>query len=93
MFFLQAGHSNNDPKIVASYFLSCVSHLEHTAKVLRTDCGTENGIVAGIQAWLHSSSSAHIYGKSTANQRIEALWSKFRSRILPWIHFFTNNDI
>lgn len=37
------------------------------------------------------SSSAHLYGRSTANQRIEALWSIVKpSVITDWSEFFTS---
>lgn len=55
---------------------------------LRSDCGTENTVCAGIMCFIYQDTNAHLYGKSTANQRIEALWSKMRSTILPWIDFF-----
>ncbi|TWW62510.1 hypothetical protein D4764_04G0011570 [Takifugu flavidus] len=52
---------------------------------LRTDCGTENGIMAAIQCTLrhhhrdhYSGASSHMYGSSTNNQRIESWWSIFR---------------
>ena len=58
-------------------------------QVLRTDCGTENGIMAGIQIRMLDRESSHIYGKSTANQRIEALWSVLRPSVIDdWKVFF-----
>lgn len=55
---------------------------------LRTDLGTENGLMAAIQCEIHQAAEAHLYGASTANQRIEALWSHFKAAILGWISFF-----
>lgn len=80
--------SNNDPKIIANLFVNCVSELGHAPKTLRTDCGTENGNAAAIQSLFHDSQSAHLYGKSTSNQRIEALWSKLRPAVQGWIDCF-----
>mgnify|MGYP001793729248 CR=1 FL=1 len=58
-------------------------------QVLRTDCGTENGILAGIQIRMLDRESSLIYGKSTANQRIEALWSVLRPSVIDgWKVFF-----
>lgn len=70
-------------------FLQRVNELGHTCRLLRTDCGSENGITAAIQSFFLNSTSAHIYGKSTANQRIEALWSKLRPCLQGWMDFFS----
>lgn len=88
IFVFQVGYSNNDPKIIGGYYLQCVKELCHAPAKLRTDCGTENGIAAAIQALIHQDNSAHLYGKSTSNQRIEALWSKFRPSVQGWIDYF-----
>ena len=64
--------------------------------IVRTDCGTENGILATIQCYLRRSGTdsyagdqAHRYGTSPANQRIECWWSYFkRGRASWWIDFF-----
>ena len=56
--------------------------------LLRTDCGTENGTAASIQAFFHQNENAHIYGKSITNQRIEAFWSKLRPALDGWIDHF-----
>ena len=57
-------------------------------QILRTDCGTENGICAAIQSAIHSTDCAHQYGSSVTNQRIEALWCKFKPAILAWKTYF-----
>ena len=55
---------------------------------VRTDCGTENGMVATIQSVVTGTGSSHIYGTSPGNQRIEAWWSFFRRhRSQWWIEF------
>ena len=50
----------------------------------RTDCGTENSTMVAIHCALRSSNTdgfagaaSHMYGSSTANQRIESWWSYF----------------
>ena len=63
---------------------------------MRTDCGTENVVIAGVQSFLRAECNddlagekAHRYGPSTGNQRIEAWWSYFRrSHLTWWINFF-----
>ncbi|PFX16160.1 hypothetical protein AWC38_SpisGene19588 [Stylophora pistillata] len=64
--------------------------------LLRTDCGTENGVMAAMQCYFRqngedafSGERAHKYGSSPANQRIKAWWSYFRKgRAGWWIDFF-----
>jgi len=54
---------------------------------LRTDCGTENTLIAAIQAFVAGTCRAHTYGTSPGNQRIEAWWSFYRrlhSMSQPW---------
>ena len=56
---------------------------------LRTDCGTENGIIAGIQCFFLMSEDAHRYGTSVSNQRTENWWSHMRKGFTNWlIEFF-----
>lgn len=56
---------------------------------VRTDCGTENGIIAAMQCHVRGSADAHIYGTSPENQRIEGWWSFLRrNRTTWWINYF-----
>ena len=96
ILWLTVASSNNNPKIVAAYYLKCVKDLGLLPRCIRGDRGTENGIVCGIQRFFrryHGDSSAgkysFLYGSSTSNQRIESWWSILkRSRTVWWIHFF-----
>ena len=64
--------------------------------LVRTDCGTENGLIAAMQSsfWangadIFSGEKSHIYGSSHASQRIEAWWSFLRRNCSGhWIDFF-----
>ena len=64
--------------------------------LLRTNCGTENGIMTGMQCCFRqdeedafAGEKARKYGSSLANQQIEAWWSHFRKgRAGWWVHFF-----
>lgn len=85
VLWLECGPTNNNPRVIAHNFLSCVRNLGVIPMRLRTDCGTENGIMAAIQCTLrhhhhdyYSGASSHMYGSSTNNQRIESWWSIFR---------------
>ena len=63
---------------------------------IRSDDGTENSIIESIQISLRTSHSdeyqglgSFLIGPSTANQRIESLWSQLRKdRIVWWRHLF-----
>ncbi|XP_034068653.1 uncharacterized protein LOC117544015 isoform X1 [Gymnodraco acuticeps] len=96
--WLRSGSTNNDPGIIAQYYLQCVSAFGLLPACLRTDCGTENGTMAAINCTLRSQHTddfagalSHMYGTSTANQRIESWWSFFRKqRTQFWIELFSD---
>ena len=90
------GSSNNNPRVIASYHLHCVSKLNNViTMIMRSDCGSENVILAGIQQYFrhndadqYAGKNSFRYGTSTANQKIEAWWSQFRRhRANWWINF------
>lgn len=87
MVSLQVSSTNNNPAVIAGYFLDAVN-VWGAPKFLRTDFGTENGTMAAIQSLIHNSEQAHIYGSSTSNQRIEALWSKMKPSLIEWQRYF-----
>lgn len=96
VMWLVVDRTNNDPSVTANFFMHCVEKMGGCPTLLRTDCGTENGVIAGIQCFLRADGQdqfagekSHIYGSSTSNQRIECWWSHFRrSRLTWWINFF-----
>ncbi|KAI3364868.1 hypothetical protein L3Q82_001053 [Scortum barcoo] len=98
VLWLACGPTNNDPSVIAHYFLSCVRNLCVIPMRLRTDRGTENGTMAAIQCTLrhhhndyYSRASSHMYGSSTNNQRIESWWSIFRKgRCQFWMELFAD---
>ncbi|XP_034047720.1 uncharacterized protein LOC117529127 [Thalassophryne amazonica] len=98
VLWLECGPTNNNPAVIAHYFLSCVRKLGVIPMRLRTDCGTENGTMAAIQCTLrhnhndcYSGASSHMYGSSTNNQRIESWWSIFRKgRGQFWMELFAD---
>ena len=91
IMWLEVGMSNNDPTVVARYFVKCVIEMGGTARIVRADCGTENSHVAAIQRFLRNNSDdsfraekSFIYGRSVSNQRIEAWWSQLRRGCTDW---------
>ena len=51
-------------------FLEAVATQNFCPKKVRSDCGTENVIIAAVQSFFANSSQAHVYGTSQHNQRI-----------------------
>ncbi|CAM4619244.1 unnamed protein product [Leuciscus chuanchicus] len=97
VMWLSSGSTNNDPAVIAHHYLQCVSSCGLPAR-LWTDCGTENGDMAAIHCSLRedhtdefAGSLSHMYGTSTANQRIESWWSFFRKqRTQFWMDLFSD---
>ena len=84
ILWLKVGQTNNDPKVIASYYLSRIRQIGGASTILRGDRGTENRHVAFIQRLLRRNScddfsgmNSFMYGRSVSNQRIEARWSFF----------------
>ena len=96
ILWLELSRSNNKPEMPAKYYLDGVKRNMGCPILLRTDCSTENGVMAAMQCYLRqdgtdefSGENAHKYGSSPANQRIEGWWSFFRrGRAGWWIDFF-----
>lgn len=96
ILWLEVTRSNNKPEIVASMFLDFIVANSHCPVLLRTDCGTENGTMAAMQAYFRQDSTdpfqgeqSHRYGTSPSNQRIECWWSFLRrGRTTWWIDLF-----
>lgn len=96
IMWLKCGKSNNDPRVIAQNYISSVSEHGIFPSRLRTDCGTENGLMATFHCFLRSQHTdefagikSHMYGSSTANQRIESWWSYFRKqRSQFWMELF-----
>ena len=47
--------TNNDPSYVASFFYKCVKSSNACPRLLRTDCGTENEVMAVMQSYFRAS--------------------------------------
>ena len=89
IMWLKVTKSINHPDIIANFYLNCVEELGGCPVKLRTDCGTENGVMAAMQCTFQQDADAHKYGSSPANQRIEGWWAFYRkNRSGWWIEFF-----
>lgn len=96
MIWLTVAATNNNPNVVATYYVRSVNKLQIVPRLIRTDRGSENIIIGGLQRFFRRNCSDQLagngsfqYGPSTRNQRIEAWWSQLRkSRSDWWITFF-----
>lgn len=100
IMWLEIGPTNNHPQVIALYYVQAL--IEHNAVpcILRTDRGTENVHLEKIQKFLRrdgddmlAAENSFVYGRSTANQRIEAWWSILRRQCITyWINLFKDMD-
>ena len=75
--------------VPARFFLETVSKCNLVPDILKTDCGNEDCLMAGIRCKLANNTNAHRYGSSISNQRIDNFWSHFKRIHLSWaIDFF-----
>lgn len=96
VLWLRAGRTSSDPKVIAGYFVQTIENLGGHPHTIRSDMGTENGTIEKIQTALRrlfpedgSQRPPFLYGRSTANQRIECWWSILRKHNAQfWINLF-----
>ncbi|KAK0134343.1 hypothetical protein N1851_005019 [Merluccius polli] len=96
VLWMEAYTTNNDPKVIASYYLQCVERVGGCPERLRADRGTENGHVEGMHNFLRrehgdafAGEKSFLYGRSTANQRIESWWGILRKQSVQfWMNLF-----
>ena len=75
----KVGKLSSNLKIIASYFMELVTSLKVCPRNVRTDCGTENVLLAAMQCFLRLNNTdqlsglrRHCYGASQRNKKIEA---------------------
>ena len=85
ILWLEACYSNNDPKIIAGYYLNYVKRIGGVPRLVRADAGTENVLLRDFQTTLRfddvdpmSGFNSYQTGRSTSNQRIERFWGNLR---------------
>ena len=93
MLWLNLSPSNKNPSEIAYYYINTVLKVGGVSRRMRADRGVENATAAGIRRFLRRSKShqncSFLFGKSFANQRIEAWWSYLRKVFLQrWINYF-----
>lgn len=96
LIWLEANNTTNDPRVIGRFFLKAVDRYDGCPRVVRTDCGSENSHVANFRRFLRENDEdafagdkSFLYGRSTANQRIECWWSMLRKMSTEyWITLF-----
>ena len=83
--------SNKDPKEVCNLFVNYLTVIKGVPRKIVADRGTESVFIAGSQRFLRRSHEddlagylSFLFGKSIANQRIEAVWSQFQRSCADW---------
>ncbi len=96
ILWLEVGHANKSPRVIAHYFMNCVQQIGGLPRIVRADAGTENVNVSGIQLFLRRNDQdsfkgekSFMYGRSTSNQRIESWWSFLRKSFTDWWMIFS----
>ncbi len=89
--WLEVASSNNNPKLIANYYLETVERVGCAPRILREDCGTDNSSISFIQPLLRYNNGdsmaqlkSFMYGKSTTTQRIESWWGYMRRQGIHW---------
>ena len=94
IIWLKLSPSNKNPAEIAHHYLTTVKEVNGFPRRMRSDRGVENFTIAGMQRYflrnqLSNPQNAFLFGKSTANQRIEAWWSFLLKRSLnKWMNYF-----
>ena len=69
ILWLELSRSNNKPQMPAKYYLDGVKRNMGCPILLRTDCGTENGVMAAMQCYLRQGIRLMKWS-NTSNMRI-----------------------
>ena len=62
VMWLEVASTNNNPAVVAKYFLDCVSYVKCVPRILRSDMGTENSYLSFLQPLFRYSSGDSMAG-------------------------------
>ncbi|XDV31298.1 hypothetical protein PO909_034017 [Leuciscus waleckii] len=91
IIWLNAYTTSSDPKVIGGYYMETVESSGGCPRIIRGDCGTENGHVRDFQRFLRrnilqeSNIDCYLQGASTANQRIESWWGFLRKESMEFL--------
>ncbi|KAJ8024994.1 hypothetical protein HOLleu_35071 [Holothuria leucospilota] len=92
VLWLRANSTNNDPRIIAGYFMETVESCGGCPLLISADRGTENSTVERLQIFLrrngndnYAEQASFRHGASHHNQRIECWWAFLRKH---WTQFW-----
>ena len=85
LIWLVASKNSNDPRVIAGNYIASIEKERGCPRILRADRGTENVTMGHMQQWLRrngqdrfAGNKSMLYGRSTANQRMEQWWNFLR---------------
>ncbi|XP_069109308.1 uncharacterized protein [Argopecten irradians] len=101
VLWLMVARTNNNPQVVASYFLDYMKEIKGVPRCVRMDAGTENVVIEDIQKSFRwedaddmSAEKSVIIGSSYSNQRIERWWRWARQGGCQyWMDLFLNLEM
>lgn len=89
VMWLHVASSNNNPRLIANYYISMVEEIGGVSQNCISDRGSENVIMAALHTTLTNVPNSHKYVTSVRNQRIEAFWNIFKRNFAQWwMEFF-----
>ena len=89
LLWLKVATTNNDPLVIANYYLEHIKTYKIVPNLIRVDRGTENVFCDDLQVFFTGVADSVQYATSTRNQRIEAFWSRLKKfRLVWWISLF-----
>ena len=96
IMWLRILRSNNNPYVISRLYFDYISEQTRLPKIVRSDAGNENVVVADIHRVLRSfhddsfsGENSYMIGRSAANQRIEMLWSSLMKHFTQqWRNLF-----
>ncbi|KAB0800803.1 hypothetical protein PPYR_04107 [Photinus pyralis] len=95
IMWMKAGRTNNNPRVIGGYFVDTIQKIGGIPLTIRADMGTENRHIEQMQVFFRRDTGinihrpAFLYGKSTANQKIECWWGILRKHNAEfWMNLF-----
>lgn len=98
VIWMEAFTTNNDPEVIAIYFIELITSKGGFPERMHADRGTENGQVEQMQKFLRrehmdyfAGENSFLYGHSTANQHTESWRGMLRKQnVQVWVNLFQN---